>query len=552
MILWRVACFGAVLWLIHDQHQSRTRRQRIEDAAPLKWLQQWFPQMEKVGEGNASETFRTVLGGNGQELGYYILSAPRSDRVRGYSGPNDLLLAFDPGHRLLGMRLLRSGDTPDHVAAVTNNPAFLGQFKKQHRKDLVSSRWMENVDAVSGATLTSLAIAEGISVRLGGSAPSLRFPQKLSLKEIQEHWPGATDLKAPSQPANWHTVYGADEILGYAARTSPAADGIIGYQGPSDMLLVFDLNGSARALSIRKSYENKEYYGYLQEDEYYLNSFRGWTLERLAAIDMNSTEVEGVSGATMTSQAVAAAAKKRAQWLLDYQAHPPSPPPPAWKSRDTGLAIVLAGGLLFAFTSLRGNRTARLAFRVALVIYLGFFLGDMLSLSLLGGWAQNGVEWTAAPGLLMLALAAVLVPLGTGRQLYCHQICPHGALQEMLRRRLPWQWTVPVPLARWLRKVPLILLAIALLGAMGLMHVNLSTLEPFDAYLIGIAGWGSIAIAILGLVASLFVSMAYCRYGCPTGALLSFLRRNSSANQWSAGDSAATALLLVAAFLHWM
>jgi polyferredoxin len=87
---------------------------------------------------------------------------------------------------------------------------------------------------------------------------------------------------------------------------------------------------------------------------------------------------------------------------------------------------------------------------------------------------------------------------------------------------------------------------------MGLMHVNLSALEPFDAYLIGIAGWGSIAIAILGLVASLFVSMAYCRYGCPTGALLSFLRRNSSANQWSAGDSAATALLLVAALLHWM
>ena len=48
-------------------------------------------------------------------------------------------------------------------------------------------------------------------------------------------------------------------------------------------------------------------------------------------------------------------------------------------------------------------------------------------------------------------------------------------------------------------------------------------LPPMRA-LIGLdLGEKTIGVAVSGLAFSLFTPMAYCRYGCPTGALLKFL-----------------------------
>ena len=48
-------------------------------------------------------------------------------------------------------------------------------------------------------------------------------------------------------------------------------------------------------------------------------------------------------------------------------------------------------------------------------------------------------------------LAAFLIPLTTKRNLYCSHLCPHGALQQLVKKRLPWQAEVPKRLARALR-----------------------------------------------------------------------------------------------------
>ena len=55
---------------------------------------------------------------------------------------------------------------------------------------------------------------------------------------------------------------------------------------------------------IGESYDSEKYVGYVREDSYFLESFNGLTLAELAARAPDSREVEGVSGATMTSQAV--------------------------------------------------------------------------------------------------------------------------------------------------------------------------------------------------------------------------------------------------------
>ena len=52
----------------------------------------------------------------------------------------------------------------------------------------------------------------------------------------------------------------------------------------------------------------------------------------------------------------------------------------------------------------------------------------------------------------------------------------------------------------------------------------------------------TITIAIVGLIASLLVPMAYCRYGCPTGAMLEFLRMNAKSDRWTRRDWVALGL----------
>ena len=147
----------------------------------------------------------------------------------------------------------------------------------------------------------------------------------------------------------------------------------------------------------------------------------------------------------------------------------------------------------------------------------------------------------------MLA-AALIVPWVTGKPLYCQHLCPHGHAQELLARIAPKRWRIALPknLAAGLRWLPLLTLAMILGVVMLVLPADLAAFEPFDAYAIRTAGWATIAIAVVGLVAACFVPMAYCHYGCPTGALLNFIRSHGAADRFGRREVGALFLVLLA------
>ena len=98
--------------------------------------------------------------------------------------------------------------------------------------------------------------------------------------------------------------------------------------------------------------------------------------------------------------------------------------------------------------------------------------------------------------------------------------------------------------------IPWLLVAFVILVAMLHLNVNLAGIEPFDAYVFRTAGIATIVIAIVGLVAARFVPMAYCKYGCPTGAVLDFLWAHGRPDKFTRRDVAALALLLLAVALR--
>lgn len=525
--LWRVALLALAVFAIRRSHSPAAV------ALTVDRVRDFFPAAAALISQGAMQAVKDE---SGITIGHVMQTSPEADDIIGYSGPTNTLIALDSRGKVLGLRILSSGDTTDHLAEVVRERSFFKQFTGKKAADLANMQ----PQAVSGATLTSSAIAEGVLRRLGKSATtSLRFPDAITLEEVKKLEPRAAKLRESKQhPGSQEVLDEKGAVIALAVRTAPASDGTVGYKGPSDTFMLMDPSGSTlRGIALRRSYDTEQYVGYVTGDPTFLKTFDGMTTEKIAHIDFNAAGVEGVSGATQTSYGIAEGVRVRAESLLhEQEARRDWWQQIRWRWQDSGHVAILLAAFAMAFTPLRGRAWCRHLHHALLVIYGGFIAGEMLSQGLLAGWATHGTPWKNAHGLVLLAAVALLGPVFTGKQLYCHHICPHGALQQLLVRRLPWQWSPSRALDKLLSKLPFLLLVFVLFSVTLALPVNLNALEPFDAYLFRVAGWASIVIAIGGLLWSLFTPLAYCRYGCPTGALFKLLRFTGDGDRFGARD----------------
>ncbi|TWT83764.1 putative electron transport protein YccM [Planctomycetes bacterium CA13] len=546
MHAYRMGLLAVIVGLVHAEHRWFTAQKRgqTSESVAIDKVLPLFPNAASLGPFNPDHGGQTVLNSAGESLGFVVQTSPESDDVIGFSGPINTLVAFGTDNRICGMTVLRSGDTREHTEDVIHNESFM--------KSLHGLNWQQasaaDVDSVSGATLTSMSVIDGIRRRLGGANPSSRFSDPITIQEASAFFSAATGLEPdPQKPSMWNVIDPSGAELGKLFRTSPHADQMIGYQGPTDTLVAMDNQGRVLGAAIRQSFDNEPYVRYVKEDRYFFNLFKGFTLTDVSSLDMVDAGIEGVSGATKTSTTVAEALIYTAK-QIELEQPLTQREPESWLSfsgRDYGTATVVLLSLVVALTHLRGKRWVRIGLQFVLIVYLGFINADMLSQAQAVGWTQNGIAWKAAPALVLLTIAALVCPIVTGRQVYCTHLCPFGAMQDWARR-VPLRLRVPRVVDRTLRLVPAVLLIVVVSVAMLHLPLSLVGIEPFDAFVFRIAGWATITVAIVGLVASLFVPMAYCHYGCPTGAVLGYVRLTGSSGRWNRRDTLATCLTIFA------
>jgi Na+-translocating ferredoxin:NAD+ oxidoreductase RnfG subunit len=554
----RVAVVAALVWIVHAEHRAFLGRQQsaAADAVPLVRVQRHLAAAAASGgPSQAIDGGLDLLDAAGERVGIMFRTSPAGDAAIGFSGPTDLLVVCDADLRVAGVEILVSRDTRDHVAAIERDAGFLKSFAGKPLEEL-AARDADRADAVGGSTLTCIAIAEALSLRLGGTAGVSRFATPPTLGDVQRIFSEAIAMQTDAGDPSVIRVYAADRMpLGWALRTSPAADRTLGYQGPTDALIGFDTVGKVAGVAVLTSYDNEPYVGYVRDDEAFRGLCRGMTFEQVAGIADAGTGIEGVSGATMTSQAVARGIVLAVRQHVADRA--PRAAAGAWseilRTLDgprLGALGVIAVGIVTAFTRLRGTWFGRLALPVAVLLYLGFGAGALLSQAQAWGWAQAGVP-RGAVVLAALAVAAVVLPVTTRRNVYCSHLCAHGAAQQLIVRFVQPKRTIPARLRPWLTVVPWVLFAVAILTAVLHLPLSLVDLEPFDGYLPTIAGVAALTIFVVSLVASAFFPMAYCRHGCPTGALLDHLRFHGRADRITWRDGLLLACLAVAAIVHW-
>jgi len=188
---------------------------------------------------------------------------------------------------------------------------------------------------------------------------------------------------------------------------------------------------------------------------------------------------------------------------------------------------------------------------LAVIVVIGLWSGNLISMALVAGWSAEGVPWRLAPGLSAIAAVTLFTPPIAKSNPYCNHLCPHGAIQQLIkpgsrrRRHLKLSRTAN----RWLTRIPGATLVVAYVALVAIPSLDLSSWEPFHAYLIRIAGWGSFALALATLALAAVIPMGYCRLGCPTGRMIDYLRRTALSDRIQKSDFVAIGMLLIALVL---
>ena len=547
---WRLLALAAAVLLLQNTTpptESALTRLTLDDARAF------FPEAKRLRSG-PHQTL-DVQDAAGNRLGRLVTTSPDADAIIGYAGPSNVLVALDLEEKVVGTRILSSEDTPEHVDPLRRDPAFQASFKGWRP----TTQPAPALSAYAGSTLTAYAITESIQRRMSGNYVSLRFPTPLALREIQAAgFPDATTFEPNTPRLGWNLVRGANRAhLGYVVRTSPSADEVMGYAGPSETLIAVEPDARRlRKVTLRSTYDTAEYVGRIREEEpdadgsTFFSKLTRWDAREWAELDFRAAQVDTVAGATLTSYAIAKGIQTR--FADDQFGRQQGRVTIAARMRAAALWCFAVGALVMTFTGLHGRPLIRRLWQLSLVGGLGLWLGQLVSLSMFAGWARHGLPWEQAPALLAMGGIALLVPWATRRQAYCHHVCPHGAAQSLLGGLPKLHVSVS---ARWharLSRVPGIVLGGVFLAALLWPRWSLGQAEPFDAWVLGGAVAVPAALAVAGLLASVRVPMAYCKYGCPTGALLKFVRSASEQERWAKRDTLAAVVLLVGAALTFL
>lgn len=504
----------------------------LDAADVLPIAREIFPDVVSVGDPR--DGLFPLLGENEQLLGWATSTLPEAGNIQGYSGPSELLMIFDAERRVKTVRYLASADTDGHVEKILRDGKFWSQWDSLPEATLGKK---VSPMVVSGATLTSEAMARGVAARFGAEGMEQWFPDGLELDDVRKWFPEG-DRIDPVKVKGTYQIFKGEKLLGTVLRSSRMGVSARGFNGTSDVIVALGQDGDqVLGIGFLGSRDNEPYISDVRDEVKYTDGFAGKRIAEILAEDTKSSPSLFTSGASYTNSAVVESVR---EILSRHMADSEKKSFP-WKETLAILWIVI--GVYLGLSKRGGKRGVRLAFAVVSVM-AGLLLGWMVSQDQMIGWGVNGFGVGAILPLVVLTAAALLVPAFTGKNVYCNRICPHGAAQTLAGEFIRKRFHLPAKLHALLVRLPwATLLAIWLLAFLG-SGIPFAYFEPFETWSSGFIAFIPAAIFTIGLIAAFFLPQAYCHYGCPTGAMLRFLTQSPSA--WTRRDSIAGILIVTA------
>lgn len=293
--------------------------------------------------------------------------------------------------------------------------------------------------------------------------------------------------------------------------TAPLAKDVNGFGGPVPVRIHIDKDGKVTRIEALPNAETPDFFSRASA------LFRQWEGKTVA--DAAALHVDAVSGATFSSKAIITNVQRGLAYA-SAQTSEAEPDMDVSASAVAALVVALLGAVVPLFLHNRRWHTVQLLLNVGV---LGLWTGTFVSYSLLLNVFANGISLSAlatmAAPAVMLVTAFVYPLFGRGGH-YCAHICPFGSAQELagrLRRRKPVMSPRLIRSLTTLRNVLWGVLMVLMLTGIWSAWMDY---ELFTAFLVGSASVGVLVAAVAVLVISVIVPRPYCRFVCPTGALM--------------------------------
>lgn len=293
---------------------------------------------------------------------------------------------------------------------------------------------------------------------------------------------------------------------------------IRGYAGPVHVGVMLDKDGRITDVYHISSRETESYLQQIKNAGYYEQY--GET-----HLTQGAQEVDAVSGATLTSEAMAETVTALVQTgmpepLVNYAEASELNPFSVTALLDRIWMIHLGVIFLMFFFAMqkwrKKSKKSILALSILSVIYLGFFLNNSFTyISFLHPFLGTSLSSLVGLYALMVLLGAIW-----GKNAYCKYVCPFGNIQRLIIHFNPVKTSRKFFLSnKWIKRIRGALTVILLTGILlGLR--NWSNYEIFP----DLFGWSTVSVwlvvAVLTVLTTMIYPMIWCRLLCPTGSIL--------------------------------
>lgn len=307
---------------------------------------------------------------------------------------------------------------------------------------------------------------------------------------------------------------------GVIINTAEIGKDIMGYGGNTPVEITIK-DGKIIKIVALENRETPEFFGAIRNSDI-LESLDGMSIS-----EAMNTRIDGVSGATFSSNAIIGNIKRGIEYaakeenihaVMSLQEKEKLP----LKFYIT-LIIILAGGIVPLFFRNKRYRVLQLILNVVL---LGFWGGTFLSYSLMTSYAANGISKVVLIPTGLMLIIAFIYPLFGKTNYYCLWICPYGSFQELLGRCIKYKLPMKPGLIKWLNYFREFLWFVLMWLLWTGLWFDWMGLEPFAAFFFLDASVVTLGIAGGFLLISFVVSRPYCRFVCPTGSLFKFSEGN--------------------------